>query len=143
MGLVDKYAFEARGARGCGDSDYEFAMTTCCERVGVVDDELHDLYWNHESLACVVPLYESCDCPFCGASAWDLRTLDEAGHVPDHWRWALDGQARAGSRRVGGSAEGGVRGAGGVDGGELLGAAAGGGWNAGMGAAARAERLRP
>jgi hypothetical protein len=37
MGLVDYVLFEARGARGCSNSEYAFALTTCCERIGVVD----------------------------------------------------------------------------------------------------------
>lgn len=37
MSLVDKVVFERRGAKGCSDSEYVFSMTTCCERVGIID----------------------------------------------------------------------------------------------------------
>src|SRR4051812_21022417 len=98
MGLVDNVVFEARGAHGCSNSDYDFALTTCCERVGVVDHELDELYWDFETPTHSVSLSQSPDCPFCGSVGWSLRPIEDMAHVPEHWRWACDGQARAGRR---------------------------------------------
>lgn len=100
MGLVDKIVFEARGAHGCSDSDYTFAMTTCCERVGVVDDELDEFYWNSATPGDGVSLLGSPECPFCASSNWDLRRLEHATQVPDHWSWACDGVQRPGRRQL-------------------------------------------
>src|SRR5687768_8414183 len=95
MGLVDKFAIEKRGAHGCSNSDcapaaaaYDFAMTTCCERVGVIDDELSELYWSSETPSRSISLLQEPPCPFCDASAWTLRHINSLDHVPEHWRWA-------------------------------------------------------
>lgn len=100
MSLVDKHTFESRGARGSSDSTYAFAMTVCCERVGVVDDELSDFYWVSETPSAAVSLLADEPCPFCAASRWSLRRLETLEHVPEHWRWACAGIVRPGSRRV-------------------------------------------
>lgn len=100
MGLVDKIVFENRGAHGSCDSDYAFALTTCCERVGVVDDELGDFYWSAETPSKSISLLDGAPCPFCDASGWELRTIDSLAQVPEHWRWACDSWPRPGSRRV-------------------------------------------
>lgn len=92
--------FESRGAHGCSNSDYTFALTTCCERVGVVDDELSDFYWSSDTPSNSVSLFDEPSCPFCSASAWSIRPIDDLEHVPEHWRWACDGQPRPGRRRV-------------------------------------------
>src|SRR6478735_5175705 len=100
MGLVDKLVFEDRGAHGCSNSDYDFAITTCCEKVGVVDEELGDFYWSSDSPSQSTSLHADSACPFCGAVDWSYRRLDELEHVPEHWRWACDGQPRPGRRIV-------------------------------------------
>lgn len=100
MGLVDKVVFEARGARGTSDSDYTFAMTTCCERVGVVDEELSDFYWNCETPKDCVSLLDAPDCPLCTSPIWSLNKLESLTQVPEHWRWACDGVPRAGRRQL-------------------------------------------
>lgn len=100
MGLVDKVTFEASGAHGCSNSDYDFVITTCCERVGVVDEELHDFYFDCEKPSLSLSLALGADCPFCESGIWDYRVLDQLEHVPAHWRWACDGQPRAGRRRI-------------------------------------------
>jgi hypothetical protein len=100
MGLVDKFVFESRGAHGCSNSDYTFAITTCCERVGVIDDELDDFYWSFETPSKSISLLNDSPCPFCDASDWNPRRLDRLDQVPEHWRWACDNQPRPGSRRV-------------------------------------------
>lgn len=100
MGLVDKTVFEDRGARGCSDSDYDFAITTCCERVGVVDEELCEFYWSSDTPSRSITLLPGTDCPFCGASNWSYRKIDDLNHVPEHWRWACDGRTRPGRRIV-------------------------------------------
>ncbi|HEY6556310.1 MAG TPA: hypothetical protein VI072_03515 [Polyangiaceae bacterium] len=100
MGLVDKFIFESRGAHGCSNSDYTFAMTSCCERVGVIDDELSEFYWSSETPSRSVSLLNGSSCPFCDASDWHLRHIDRPDHVPDHWRWACGNGERPGSRRV-------------------------------------------
>jgi ketosteroid isomerase-like protein len=100
MSLVDKKTFESKGARGCPDSTYSFAMTMCCERVGVVDDELQEFYWSSDTPSRVVSLLGDSDCPFCGASRWPLQRIDELAHVPEHWRWVCDNQPRQGRRQV-------------------------------------------
>ena len=75
-------------------------MTTCCERVGVIDDELSDFYWSAETPSKSVSLFNESACPFCDASDWNLRHIDSIDHVPEHWRWACDNWPRPGSRRV-------------------------------------------
>jgi hypothetical protein len=100
MGLVDKRVFEERGAHGCSNSDYTFALTTCCERVGVLDDELGEFYWSSETPSESLSLERDSACPFCDASDWDLRELDHIDLVPEHWRWACDNWPRPGSRRI-------------------------------------------
>jgi hypothetical protein len=100
MGLVDKFVFEDRGAHGCSNSDYDFAITTCCERVGVVDEELSDFYWSSDTPSRSVTTLAESNCPFCGASTWDYRHIDDLNHVPEHWRWACEGQQRPGRRIV-------------------------------------------
>jgi hypothetical protein len=100
MGLVDKLVFESRGAHGCSDSDYTFALTTCCERVGVVDDELGDFYWSSDTPSRSISLGDESACPFCGASGWSFHHIDELEHVPEPWRWACDDQPRPGRRRL-------------------------------------------
>jgi len=100
MGLVDKVAFEERGAHGCSDSDYDFAITTCCERVGIVDEELSDFYWSSDTPSRSISTLADSTCPFCSASDWDYRRIDDLDHVPEHWRWACGGRARPGRRMV-------------------------------------------
>lgn len=100
MGLVDKVVFEKRGAHGSCDSDYAFALTTCCERVGIVDGELGDFYWSAETPSKSISLLDHAPCPFCDTSDWELSRIDSLAHVPEHWRWACDGWPRPGSRRV-------------------------------------------
>jgi hypothetical protein len=100
MSLVDKLAFEQRGAHGSSDSDYAFGMTTCCERVGVVDHELEEFYFSFETPSRWVSLLEGALCPFCGASSWDVRRLEHIDQVPEHWRWACTGRPRPGTRRI-------------------------------------------
>ena len=100
MGLVDKVVFEERGARGCSNSDYTFVITTCCERVGVIDEELDDFYWSADSPSKSLSLCDGAACPFCDASSWKLKHLDDIDHVPEHWRWACDNWPRPGSRRI-------------------------------------------
>ncbi len=103
MGLVDKLVFEARGARGgagAGGSNYTFAMTTCCERIGGVDEKLNEFYWNCETPKDVVSLHEAPDCPFCSSPIWNLHKLEELALVPEHWRWACDGVQRPGRRQL-------------------------------------------
>lgn len=100
MGLVDDVVFQARGAHGCSNSDYDFVLTSCCERVGVIDNELDDFYWDAETPSRSVDLSQLPDCPLCGAATWSLGPIDDMNHVPEHWRWACDGQARAGRRIV-------------------------------------------
>lgn len=100
MGLVDKFVFEDRGARGCSDSDYEFAITTCCERVGVVDEELGDFYWSSDTPSRSITILEGSNCPFCDASTWKYRHIEDLVHVPEHWRWACEGRPRPGRRIV-------------------------------------------
>jgi hypothetical protein len=100
MTLVDRFTFEGRGAHGTSDSDYGFAMTTCCERVGILDRELDDFYWSYETPSRSVSLLEDPPCPFCGASSWGLHHLQHMDQVPDHWRWACSSEPRPGSRRV-------------------------------------------
>ncbi len=96
---VDKAAFEKRGARGVAGSNCRFVMTTCCERVGVVDDELHDFYFDPEAPDRAVSLVADAECPFCAATTWSLHRLDELHQIPEHWRSACDGKPRPGSRR--------------------------------------------
>lgn len=100
MGLVDKLVFENRGAHGCSNSDYAFAITTCYERVGVIDHELSDFYWSFETPSQSISLFNESACPFCDASNWNFRQLDDMEQVPEHWRWACDNSPRPGSRRV-------------------------------------------
>jgi hypothetical protein len=100
MGLVDKTVFEDRGAHGCSNSDYDFAITTCCEKVGVVDEELDDFYWSSDTPSRSVTILADSACPFCGASDWNYRQIDDLQHVPEHWRWACDGRPRPGRRIV-------------------------------------------
>jgi hypothetical protein len=100
MGLVDKFVFEDRGAHGCSNSDYEFAITTCCERVGVVDDELGDFYWSSDTPSRSITILAESDYPFCGASDWNYRQIDDLNHVPEHWRWACEDRPRPGRRIV-------------------------------------------
>lgn len=100
MGLIDKFIFEKRGASGCSNSVYTFAMTTCCERVGVIDDGLSDFYWCAETPSRSIRLLDESTCPFCDASDWNLRHIDNIDHVPEHWRWACDNLPRPGSRRL-------------------------------------------
>ena len=100
MGLVDKLVFENRGAHGCSNSDYGFAITTCCERVGVIDDELSDFYWSFETPSKSISLFNESPCPFCDASSWNFRYIENIDQVPEHWRWACDNSPRPGSRRV-------------------------------------------
>jgi len=90
MGLVDKITFETRGARGCSNSDYTFAVTTCCKLIGVVDDELHDFYWNPEDISRVLSFLQDSVCPECGRAEWDLNHLSTIDDVPERWRWACD-----------------------------------------------------
>jgi hypothetical protein len=92
--------FESRGAHGCSNSDYAFALTTCCERVGVVDDELSDFYWSSDTPSSSLSLFDEPSCPFCSAPTWSFRRIDELEHVPEHWRWACDDQPRPGRRSV-------------------------------------------
>lgn len=92
--------FESRGAHGCSNSDYTFALTTCCERVGVVDDELSDFYWSSDTPSSSLSLFDEPSCPFCGASTWSYHPIEDLEHVPEHWRWACDDQPRPGRRRV-------------------------------------------
>lgn len=99
MGNVDKASFEARGAHGVADSEYRFVMTTCCERVGIVDDELAEFYFDPEKPARSLSLVGDVECPFCEATTWSLHRIDELAQVPEHWRWACDGRPRPGSRR--------------------------------------------
>ena len=94
MGTIDKYRFEARGARGCGDSDYNVCQTTCCAAWCVEDDELSELYFDANALSSVIILIsvygdEIVVCPVCGAHPWDLVRPDELSGVPEAWRWAL------------------------------------------------------
>ncbi len=100
MSLVDKLTFESRGARGCSDSNYAFGMTTCCERVGIVDHELDEFYWSSDTPSSSLSLLEGAACPFCGASRWDLHDIVHLDQVPEHWRWACTSEPRPGSRRV-------------------------------------------
>lgn len=100
MTLVDKFAFEQRGARGCSDSTYAFALTSCCERVGIIDDELGEFYFNPDTPSHSVSVFDGSACPLCGAPRWALQRISEVSHVPDHWRWACGAEPRPGSRRV-------------------------------------------
>lgn len=100
MSLVDKFTFEKRGARGVSDSHYAFALTSCCERVGVIDEELQDFYWNPDTPSLSISLLEGAPCPSCGAPSWELHRIRDVSHVPDHWRWACGELPRPGSRRV-------------------------------------------
>lgn len=100
MSLIDKLTFEGRGARGCTDSHYSFGMTTCCERVGVLDAELHDFYFNPETPSVSVSRLAESACPLCGASRWNLYPLERLEQIPEHWRWACGTEPRPGSRRV-------------------------------------------
>lgn len=100
MGLVDKCVFEERGAHGCSNSDYDFAITTCCERVGVVDEELSDFYWSSDTPSRSIGICAESACPFCDASNWSYRLIDDLSHVPEHWRWAGEGQPRPGRRII-------------------------------------------
>lgn len=100
MGLVDKFVFESRGAHGCSNSDYGFVMTTCCEKVGVVDEELGQFYWSADTPSRSVTTLGESVCPFCDASKWGYRRLNDFDQVPEHWRWACDGRPRPGSRIV-------------------------------------------
>jgi len=88
MGLIDKFTFEKRGARGCSNSDYTFAVTTCCELVGVVDDELHDFYWSPEDLSRVISVFQDSVCPACRRSDWAFNHVSTIDELPEHWRWA-------------------------------------------------------
>lgn len=100
MGLISKVVFEGRGAKGVSDSSYAFTMTRCCERVGVIDDELEDFYWNADTPSQSVSLFEDSGCPYCGTSPWSLHRIDDISQVPEHWRWACDEGPRPGSRRI-------------------------------------------
>lgn len=100
MSLIDKAIFEGRGARGSSDSDYAFAMTTCCERVGVVDCELDEFYWNPDTPSTSISFLDHPACPYCGASRFGLYPIDRLEQVPEHWRWACADAPRPGSRRV-------------------------------------------
>ena len=100
MSLIDKLAFEKRGARGCSGSTYAFALTSCCERVGIIDDELGDFYWNPDTPSSSVSVFDGSACPLCGAPRWALRRIEDMSHVPEHWRWACGAEPRPGSRRV-------------------------------------------
>jgi hypothetical protein len=99
MSNVDKRVFEQRGAHGVVDSDYRFVMTTCCERVGILDDELDDFYFDPENAGRSVSRLGDAACPFCEAATWAFHALDQPEQVPEHWRWARDGKPRPGSRR--------------------------------------------
>ena len=88
MGLVDKFTFEKQGARGCSDSDYTFAVSTCCGFVGVVDDELHDFYWDPQDLGHVLSVFQDAVCPACRRSEWDFNHIQVIDEVPEPWRWA-------------------------------------------------------
>jgi hypothetical protein len=66
----------------------------------VVDEELHDFYFDCEKPSLSVSVAVGADCPFCEAAIWDYHVLDRLEHVPAHWRWACDGQPRAGRRRI-------------------------------------------
>jgi len=90
MGLVEKFLFEKRSARGCSNSDYTFAVTTCCELIGVVDDELHDFYWDAEDLGRAVSFLDGSVCPACSSSDWSLSHLDTFAQVPSQWLWACE-----------------------------------------------------
>lgn len=100
MGLVDKCVFEGRGARGSSDSAYDFSLTNCCEKVGIVDEELGDFYWSSDTPSRSVTILGDSTCPFCDASGWSYRRIEDIAHVPEHWRWACDGLPRPGRRIV-------------------------------------------
>jgi hypothetical protein len=75
-------------------------MTTCCERVGVIDDELQDFYWNADTPSQLVSLLDDAGCPFCGASPWARHRIEDVSQVPELWRWACKDRPRPGSRRI-------------------------------------------
>jgi hypothetical protein len=75
-------------------------MTTCCERIGVVDRELHEFYWNPDTPSTSVNLLEHSACPYCGAARFGLYDIDRIEQVPEHWRWACANVSRPASRRV-------------------------------------------
>jgi hypothetical protein len=96
---VDEAAFARRGAHGVAGSRYRFAMTACRERVGVIDDELDDFYFDAEKASRSVSLLGDAECSFCEATTSSLHRLDELEQVPERRRWACDGKPRPGSRR--------------------------------------------
>jgi hypothetical protein len=75
-------------------------MTTCCERVGVVDDELGEFYWNADTPSQLMSMHGESRCPFCDASPWALHRIDDLIQVPELWRWACEDRPRPGRRRI-------------------------------------------
>ena len=88
MGTIDKYLVENAGARGCGDSDYNLAITTCCGTYVIEDDELHDVYFDPTNLSKVVGVEELERCPVCLKKEWDYTVFAEWPRKETPWMWA-------------------------------------------------------
>jgi hypothetical protein len=65
-----------------------------------VDEELGDFYWSSDTPSRSITILADCACPFCGASDWNYRQIDDSNPVPAHWRWACDDHPRPGRRIV-------------------------------------------
>lgn len=93
MSIIDKRRFEAGGAVGCSNSEYEPCRTTCCHRFCVEDVELSDLYLSPNDLSNRVSLLrhkadiEPFPCPLCGAADWAIARAPSLEDVPEAWRW--------------------------------------------------------
>ncbi|MCM0082215.1 hypothetical protein L4X63_11500 [Geomonas sp. Red32] len=88
MGTIDKHIFEQAGARGCSNSDYNLAITTCCKSYIVEDDELNDVYFDPKDVSKVLDLTSLEKCPICSKDDWDYNIFDEWPRDETPWSWA-------------------------------------------------------
>jgi hypothetical protein len=84
----DKIKFEQWSGHGCGNSDYSFVRTICCNQICVEDNELHQFFFDPNDPSAHSNLWEDgLNCPICGNHDWEIsdRLEDLEGSEFEVW----------------------------------------------------------